>query len=83
VPHVDEIETRVERRVEHRHDMIARQREHALAAEPRQGSSDDVGAAQRRAHRVSSRATVNAARIQFSLIPLVSSTLDQRLISLR
>ena len=45
VADMDEIEIGVERRVEDRHDVVAGQREHAVAAEPLKRSGNDVGAA--------------------------------------
>ena len=50
VAHVHEIELGLERGVEDRHDVVAGQREHALAAEPLERAGDDIGAAQRLAH---------------------------------
>ncbi len=47
VAHVNEIELRLDRGIEHRHDVIAREREHALRTEPRERARHDVGAAQR------------------------------------
>ena len=50
VADVDEIEAGVERGVEDRHDVVAGEREHALAAEALERLGYDVGAAQRLAH---------------------------------
>ena len=46
--HMHEIELRLDRGIEDRHDVVAGEREHAVAAEPRQRTRHDVGAAQRR-----------------------------------
>ncbi len=45
VTHVDEIDARVERRIEDRHDVVARQREDALHAGEREGRDERVRAA--------------------------------------
>ena len=50
VADVDEIEAGVERGVEDRHDVVAGEGEHALAAEALERLGYDVGAAQRLAH---------------------------------
>jgi hypothetical protein len=50
VADMDEIEIGVERGVEDRHDVVAGQREYAMAAEALQRSGNDVGAAQRPGH---------------------------------
>ncbi len=50
VADMNEIEIGVERRVEDRHDVVAGQREHAVAAEALERSGNDVGAAQRPGH---------------------------------
>jgi len=44
VAHMHQIEVRLERSIEDRHDVIARESKHALAAEASERLSDDVGA---------------------------------------
>ena len=50
VAHVNEIEAGVERGIEDRHDVVAGEGEHALAAEALERLGYDVGAAQHLAH---------------------------------
>ena len=45
VAHVDEVDARVERGVEDRHDVVAGQREDAPAADAAKRTGDDIGAA--------------------------------------
>ena len=45
VPHVNEVDARIQRGIENRHDVVPGQREDASAAETAKGTSDDVGAA--------------------------------------
>ena len=45
VPHVNKVDTRIQRGVEDRHDVVAGQREDAPAADAAKRTSDDVGAA--------------------------------------
>ena len=64
VADMDEIEIGVERRVEDRHDVVAGQREHAVAAEALQRSGNDVGAAQRLGHVRPLKLTRNLAAMR-------------------
>src|ERR1700688_3679913 len=50
VAHVNEVDVRIQRGVEDRHDVVAGQREDAPAADAAKRTSDDVGAAQGVAH---------------------------------
>ena len=45
VPHVNEVDVRIQRGIEDRHDVVAGQREDTSAADTAKGTSDDVGAA--------------------------------------
>jgi hypothetical protein len=45
VPHVNEVDARIQRGIEDRHDVVAGQREDTSAAETAKRTSDDVGAA--------------------------------------
>ena len=51
VAHMHEVELGLERRIEDRHDVIAREREHMLAAQPSERLRNDVGASHRLGHR--------------------------------
>jgi hypothetical protein len=45
VPHVNEVDARIQRGIEDRHDVVAGQREDTPATETAKRTSDDVGAA--------------------------------------
>ena len=61
--HMHEIEACLDRRVEDRHDVVAGQREHAAAAEPRERARNDIRPAQRLPHRNTSGCAFRAAAI--------------------
>ena len=53
VAHVHEVELRLQRRIEQRHDVVAGQREHVPAAETLERTGNDVGTSQAVVHRQS------------------------------
>jgi hypothetical protein len=75
VADMDEIEIGVERRVEDRHDVVAGQREHAVAAETLQRSGNDVGAAQRSGHVRPLKLTRNLAAMRRRASPPLASAI--------
>ena len=60
VPHVDERELRVERGIEHRHHVVARQREHVAHAGGGERARKHVGAAQAHARALLSQSSAAA-----------------------